>query len=523
MHFLVKTLLLLMLLQFVTACKNLKRMLPEGPALTIEERQSILAQKGHKVKYTGAPEVAFPILPVQVWAATYELDLILVSKNPDWNMHEYAKLETPNGDLWVMKDAEEGSLDQYIVADLPDINSWLPELPVVRKSYPVKVEDKSTEKMLDMSFSYENIKGEKVEAWYQGKRPKTELKKKNGSTMGHSRNQLLVALNLPYRDFGKKASISYDGKSYKMDKLLGLVPFQMALTQTQGGISSGTYEMEIKGEGILTTAHPSTGKPTIQNWIVERKKSQTIVTQKNDFRSLVYEFEGTETLELKAAYVMQWNKEKAGVYMTFSPALPDLRRPFDGVYTSSFIMDIAGQNNNATGTITVRWNNGKAELSVIPTKPWWVTDRPMLTQIEYKGGKALVDIEMLPDPNKTGVEISSNFNASPEKVMQTIFEAAQNGKFESLPQLLPPKGQGSCDGDCLALCYPGDENMKKEVGHNYITREQFKKLFSNSKIIEDPVINKNSANVKFSFGEKNEKTEVMNLQKIDGKWYLESF
>lgn len=389
-----------MLLQFVTACKSLKRMLPEGPALTATERQTVLSQKSHKVDYKGAPLVGFPVLPLQVWAATYELDLILVSKNPDWNMHEYAKLETPEGDLWVMKDAEEGSLDQYIVADLPNIAAWLPELPVTRSSYPVKVVDKSTDKMLDMSFSYENIKGEKVEAWYQGKRPKTELKKKNGSTMGHSRNQLLVALDLPYRDFGKKAGISYDGKAYKMDKLLGLVPFQMALTQTQGGASSGNFEMSVRGEGILTTAHPSEGKPTLQDWSIERKENKTIVTQKNDFRSLVYEFEGTETLELKVAYVKQWNKENAGVRMEFSPALPDLRRPFEGEYTSNFVMDIAGENNNATGTITASWKDGKAVLSVRPTAPWWVIDRPMLTKIEYKEGKALVDIKMLPAPKE---------------------------------------------------------------------------------------------------------------------------
>lgn len=398
MQILSKLVLFLMLLQFVTACKSLKRMLPEGPALTATERQAVLSQKAHQVNYKGAPLVGYPVLPMQVWAATYELDLILVSKNPDWNMHEYAKLETPEGDLWVMKDAEEGSLDQYIVADLPNIAAWLPELPVTRKSYPVKIVDKSTNKMLDMSFSYENIKGEKVEAWYKGVRPKTPLKKKNGSTMGHSRNQLLVALDLPYRDFGKKAGISYDGKAYKMDKLLGLVPFQMALTQTQGGASSGTFEMSIQGEGILTTAHPSEGKPTLQNWSVEKKGNKTIVTQKNDFRSLVYEFEGTETLELKVAYVKQWNKENAGVRIEFSPALPDLRRPFEGEYSSNFVMDIAGENNNATGTFTASWKDGKAQLKVTPTAPWWVLDRPMLTTIEYQGGKALVGIEMLPAP-----------------------------------------------------------------------------------------------------------------------------
>lgn len=400
MQLLSKLFLLLMLFQFVTACKSLKRMLPEGPALTSQERQEVLNQEAHSVKYQGAPLVGFPVLPIQIWAATYELDLILVSKHPDWNMHEYAKLETPDGDLWIMKDAEEGSLDQYIVADLPNIEAWLPELPVVRKSYPVKVNDKSTDKVLDLSFSYENIKGEQVEAWYQGKRPQTELKKKNGSTMGHSRNQLLVALHLPYRDFGKKAGISYNGQPYKMDKLLGLVPFQMALTQTQGGASSGAFEMRVEGEGRLTTVHPSTGKPVLQYWSIQKAANKTVVKQQNEFRSLVYEFEGTETLELKSAYVQQWNKEKAGATITFSPALPDLRRPFEGAYTSNFVLDIAGQNNNATGSVTVRWKNGKAELEVNPTQPWWVIDRPMLTTIGYEEGKALIDIKMLPDPTK---------------------------------------------------------------------------------------------------------------------------
>ncbi|WP_264792081.1 hypothetical protein [Aureispira anguillae] len=375
-------------------------MLPEGPALTEKERQETLAQPKHNIDYKGAPLVQFPILPLQVWAATYELDLILVSQNPDWNMHEYAKLETPDGDLWVMKDAEEGSLDQYIVTDLANVDAWLPELPVVRKSYPVKVVDNSTNKMLDMSFSYENIKGQKVEAWYQGKRPKTALKKKNGSTMGHSRNQLLVALDLPYRDFGKKAGISYDGKPYKMNKLLGLVPFQMALTQTQGGASSGVFEMAVRDEGILTTAHPAQGKPTIQDWTVQVLDDKTIVQQKNNFRTLCYEFEGTESLALKVAYVQQWNKKEKGVRLEFSPALPDLRRPFDGAYTSTFVMDIAGQNNNATGTVTASWKEGKAQLIVNPTQPWWVVDRPMKTSIDYQEGKALIEIEMLPDPTK---------------------------------------------------------------------------------------------------------------------------
>ncbi|MDC0231339.1 hypothetical protein OAK19_05175 [Aureispira] len=373
-------------------------MLPEGPALTTKQRQKVLSKPSFNIQYTGPPKVDFPVLPIQVWAATYELDIILVSNNKDWNMHEFAKLVTRQGDLWIMKDAEEGSLDQSVVADLENIHAWLPELPILRKRFPVKVIDNSTDKMLNYSFSYENLKNQQVEASYIGKPPKTPLKKKNGSTMGHSRNQLLAALDLPFRDFGKKATIAYDGKKSNIQKLLGLIPFQMALTQTQGGVSKGKFSITSEGANIFTT-HLTNVEPVSQEWKIEHQNNNTIVRQTNDFRSLIYEFEGIETLELKVAYVEQWNKKEKGVRIEFSPAIPDLRRPFEGEFISSFVIDIAGKNNNATGTIRALWKDGEVQLFVNPSKPWWVADRPMKSIIQYRGKEADVSIEMLPSPS----------------------------------------------------------------------------------------------------------------------------
>lgn len=400
----------------VSACRNVKRMLPEGPALTAKERQAWLDQTAHDVKYTGAPKVAFPIVPLQVWAATYELDLILVSQHPDWNMHEYAQLATPDGMVWLMKDAEEGTLNQFITADLDNIQAWLPELPVVRKAYPVKVTDNSTERQLDLHFEYENPKGEQIVATYQGKRPKTRLKKQNGSTMGHSREQLLVALHLPKRDFGKKATIQYNGTPYKMDKLLGLVPFQMALEQTQGGASSGQLVWSATDQG-LTSTHlkegPAAGEGSAplevqQDWTITQNQGRTIVQQQSPLRKLVYEFEGTDTLCLKVAYAQQWNKPVPGARFEFAPALPDLRRPFEGRHTSNFVLDIEGQHNNAQGTITVEWVQGQVQVTVTPTDPWWVTDRPMRSLITFLDeAHVQVDIEMLPAATPTLMQSSN--------------------------------------------------------------------------------------------------------------------
>jgi len=390
-----RLILFLMLFKLVTACKSLKRMLPEGPAIKTEQRAQFEAKPPHQVVYTAAPKVDFPVNPLQVWAATYELDIIIVSKHPQWNMHEYAKLETTDGDLWIMKDAEEGSLDQFITADLDSIHTWLPELPVARKSYPVEVEDRSAGKWLDFTFRYNNIKGQQIEATYKGKRPQTPLKKRNGSTMGHSSNQLLVALDLPYRDFGKRATISYDSVSYKIDKLLGLVPFQMALTQTQGGASKGKYTLSSNNEE-LRSSHQTQATAVEQQWSVRKKDNKTYLEQSNDFRTTTYVFEGTDTLLLSKAYVQQWNKTKQGVTFSFYPPLPDVRRPFEGKFTSSFVIDVAGQHNHAVGEATAYWEKEQFVLEINPTAPWWVTDRPMKTNIDFTLDKVTVDIKMLP-------------------------------------------------------------------------------------------------------------------------------
>lgn len=118
-------------------------------------------------------------------------------------------------------------------------------------------------------------------------------------------------------------------------------------------------------------------------------------------------------------------------------------------------------------------------------------------------------------------------NASPENVMNTIFNAAQSGEVGVLKFLLPPvdseTGEMPCDGDCKALCNPGNESMKEELGHNYISLSDFKDYFSNAKIIGSPEIEGQFAKVQFVFGPNREKSETMNLQKMEGKWYLSSF
>jgi len=128
--------------------------------------------------------------------------------------------------------------------------------------------------------------------------------------------------------------------------------------------------------------------------------------------------------------------------------------------------------------------------------------------------------------NQSGNKVEDP-NSSPESVMNTIFQAAQSGEVGVLKSLLPPfdekTGEIPCDGDCLALCNPGNESMKEELGSNYTTLADFKEYFSNGKIVGSPTINGNEAEVNFLFGSNQDRNETMNMQMINGKWYLSSF
>lgn len=381
-------LILLLILGFLFSCaelKDLKRLLPEKPVLSAKERTEVEKRTSETINYTTTPKVNFPVFPVQIWAATYSLDVILVSENPDWNMHEFAKLSTPNGDLWLMKDADNATLSQTIVAHVPDINTWLPEIPVQRKSYPVKATETIEGKHFKLHVEYENFKNEQVVADYFGKIPRTRQPKRNGSTMGHSRQDLIAVLDLPLRNFGKKSSISYSGKTTKIKRLLGLLPFQMALTQTQAGLSRRNYSI-IQGSD---NQHFMVDYNTAANQWTSRDSAQwTIVEQKDMFRTLRYFFLRCAggRLELSHATARQWNSPTEESFcISFFPPLPDVRCVFSGTHHSDFIMDVGGQKNHAIGTIKTKWESDTTcVLDITPTQPWWVADRVTQTRVRYE-------------------------------------------------------------------------------------------------------------------------------------------
>lgn len=402
-----------MLSLFLSAC-GLKKMLPEGPAVDAAQRATFVeAPSG--AAYSGEALTTFPVLPVLAFGLAYDLDLVIVSEHPEWNMHEYARLQSPEGPIWFAKDARESTMSQSAVADIADIDSVFPEVQFERKSWPVVVEDNSTEDWLDISLAYENIDGEDVEVTYQGKPPGKLQKKRNGSTMGHSRDSVLVALDVPHRTFGKRATVHINNEEVAVKRILGLIPFRMVLVQTQGGMATGQIRLEpTREEGLerpetafappgeaadanepvppagpdFDSIHPVGENYVRRGWQVEESEGFVEARQVSELRTLIYRFRLGEKgeRELVSARVEQYGRDVPTTNIAFSPALPDLGHRFHGTVRSRFVIDINGQPGNAVGEVVSTWEDNGPVLEVLPKAPWWTTDRPLKATFEHADG-----------------------------------------------------------------------------------------------------------------------------------------
>lgn len=372
--------MILITLVLLSGC-GLKKMLPEGPAISAEERNRFKLNTASGVEYTAPPKVSFPVIPVMIFGATYDLDIVIVTQNPEWNMHEFAMVETPDGPVWLAKDAPETeALEQTLVADVTEPYGLMPEIPVLRKAFPVRVTDNSTKDRVDVSLAYENFNGESVVASYKGKRPVSLMKKRNGSTMGHSRQLVMAALDVSHRDFGDVARVSYNGKSYGIKRILGLVPFKMVLKQSQGGFAI----TDIIQRADSTTHRFRNGETTEQVWQISRESDTTRLTQTSDLRTITYHFTETEkALELSSASIRQWGKSECPVEVFFEPSLPDMRRRFQGTVSGRFVIDINGQHGFAVGRTEAYWEGDTPVVKILPENPWWVAERPMETRIKW--------------------------------------------------------------------------------------------------------------------------------------------
>lgn len=370
----------LALLALLAACAPVRNMLPGPAALSPRERAAFDGPAPAVVRYTGPPRVEAPVLPLQVWGLRYALDVVLVSEHPDWTMHEYARVDLPTGPLWLAKDADrEGN--QSIVADLPDIEAWIPEVPAPRRAGALAVEDRSTATEADLRFAYTNTAGDPVVVTYKGPMPTKPSAPRNGNTMGHSRATVAALLDLHLFRPGGEARVEIDRVDWAIKPLLGLYPLKFVLAQTQAGFA--VTDLRVAGDGAaFTLTRPGGEDP----WPTRATESWTVTdgwaVREGPVTTLRYHF--TAAGELDRAEVLQVGVAEPVMRVVFRPALPDLRRPFEGVAESRFAIDVAGQPGHGVGTIRAR-SGDVVTLDMIPEDPRWFADRPMRSTIAFSG------------------------------------------------------------------------------------------------------------------------------------------
>jgi len=383
-------------------CATLDKKLPTGPVVTGAALAPFATTDPSDAAYRGAARVDFPVLPLQVWGVYYRVDLVLVTRASGWDMHEYVLLDDARGGrLWMAKDADS-ALVQTIVAPLDDLEAYEAEVPVPRIHGAVEVDDRSVGDTVDVTLRYANPAGQQVEVEFWGEMPDEPPDKRNGNTMGHSQQAVAAVLDLERLGRDTRATVTIDGHRVPLARILGLVPERFLLKQAQGGVAVTSFTQTGATDGFTLTrpgpdpVDPATGEPgwptaATESWSVQREDDGTTAAHVHALGTSRYRFVDGE---LVGASVRQADREAAVLNMRLDQALPDLRRPFDGVARSRFVLDVNGQIGHGLGTLEAEWIDGDTvEVRFLPEAPRWFAARPMTGQIRYAPDGA-VHVEM---------------------------------------------------------------------------------------------------------------------------------
>lgn len=226
----------------LSACGGKVR--PQAPVLSGWERVQGFGELGSTAVYAGPPLVAAPVLPFMAFGASFDVDLIVATKG-DWAMHEFVRSALPDGKVrWAVIETRADTGDQVLLAESDAIDLIYPEVAIDRHATRIDVTDESTAEEVRFTVRYENMDKVASVASFVSKAFGKVERRRNGNTMGHSRNQVLAALDIPYAESAFDANLEVGGKKVAVQKVGGILPFQFAAQQSQGGLSIGSYVVE---------------------------------------------------------------------------------------------------------------------------------------------------------------------------------------------------------------------------------------------------------------------------------------
>jgi hypothetical protein len=231
---------------------------PADPVLTPYERAlRFPANRPHpQLRYSGSqPATTAPMVPVMAFGAAFDLDFALIPSDDDqFDMIEFARIGLPSGNTWLALETDPSG-NQTLIANLDDIDAFMPEIAIARLSNNLQFTDRCTENTVDIDIEYTNSRGQKVTGQLAGDPPGRLSRRRNGKTFDHSENQLMAALDVAASESLFKADVQIDGKGLKLKKIAAIVPARFAMVQTQGGLSTAAF--------TIVPSSPAVGGPTL--------------------------------------------------------------------------------------------------------------------------------------------------------------------------------------------------------------------------------------------------------------------
>ena len=369
--------------------------MPKGAVLSAAEASPFDAVRLPDVVYTGPAKVDAPLPPLQFFGIYYGVDVVIVSDHPDWDMHEYARLDTPQGPIWMAKDSDM-DLVQTISVDRQDFEVWAPEVPVPRQYSPISVSEQWDGRRLSLEMAYTNPSGEPVEVTFSGVVPKNPPGLRNGNTMGHSQQAVAAVLDLERFGHRGRATISIGGQPQRVQRIFGIYSMRFLLQQAQAGLARADYAVSPTEDGVTITRPGGPVEwPTrsTEAWTQHAEGDLTLLRHDDGYLIHTHAFaEGG----LVWSQIEQHGRDVPVLRASFSPAMPDVTRPFSGEVESAFRLDVNGQVGHGTGHVRARWADEHAIiLEVEPTAPSWLMTRPMVGNIRYSAQGARVRIRRL--------------------------------------------------------------------------------------------------------------------------------
>lgn len=413
-----------MLLISGVSCGGVRDYLPHAPALSEARAARWLEERNQPLVQAPPEELAVPVPPLQFFAVYYEQDIVIETQDPRWSMHEYARVRIGDETVWMAKDSDPKGV-QTATADVDHLEQWLPEVPIPRRSGPVRVEDRSEGDTLDVTLSYRNPLGDETHVEFRATQKSKLERKRNGSTFDHSQQAASVLLDVRRRQTKAQAAIRYGDTEPGLRKVLGLVAVKALLEQLQAGIAAASMHVRLQSGGLsLVRPHPGVVWPTRadESWTWEGSQGTGTLTHGayGVRHRLRFERGG-----LAEARVEVQGLEGTALRFELSAPLPDATRPFEGPVERRFVMWVGGLAQGY-GQVVATWSEGGTDLRVLPEAPYWFERRPVASRVSkshpgYRVESRILDPktreprEVQRDPVDASEPVSTGFHMSGHK------------------------------------------------------------------------------------------------------------